>query len=66
MNGEMALDHLTPLQKAQLHSCRPDLPIKENTECRHYRGKDEMCYVEAPRICNQSDWEDCPFYERGE
>lgn len=40
-----------------------NLPIKENTECRHYNGKNEFCYYEAPRICDKSDWENCPWFE---
>lgn len=66
MNGEIAWDYLTPIQRGQLRNCRPDLPVKEPENRKHYNGKNEMCYVEAPRICDQSDWENCPFYERGE
>ena len=40
--------------------------VKEPENCKHYNGKNEMCYREAPRICDQSDWENCPFYERGD
>lgn len=40
--------------------------VKEPESCRHYPGANEFCYEDKPRICDKSDWENCPFYERGD